>query len=103
MASWDRQAWIVAILGGTLATVFGGLVLYFLLPLQKPDQADGQLYCTASKACIRRSGDRWVLVDAPCPTGQSIRFTAFDSSGCHSLTPTGFSQPLSVCAAICAK
>src|SRR5262245_42901921 len=101
----DRP-WMVAIIGGTVATVLGGVISYFVLPQQKSDQAQGAIYCTAPTdggTCITSRGGQWHVLSAPCPTGQSLQMVTVEARRCQTITPMGFSTPLSVCPAACAR
>jgi hypothetical protein len=98
------RPWLVAIIGGTVATVVGGVALYFVLPQTKSDHAIDAIYCTAENGtCITNTGGLWHVLNAQCPIGQSLRFISVEARRCHSITPSDFSSPLSVCPAACAR
>ena len=95
------MGWIL--FGGTIALVLISGVSSVMLP------PAGVMYCTEGfGTCIvspPRSG-AWRVLDAPCPAGRSLRFVSLGGlqlRRCHSIPVTGFSTPLYVCPAACAK
>lgn len=101
MGALDRKGWIV--FGGTVAMV----ILFGVSAVMFPQ--GGVTYCTAGfETCITSSrGSSWHVVKPPCPAGQSLRFTRpvvfVGVSRCHAILVPGFSAPLDVCPAACAK
>ena len=97
-----HQNWLVAIVGGTIASVLGGIALYVLLPQQQRGDQAASVYCTVRFAtCITDAGGEWRVASAPCPNGKDLRFITVEPRSCHSITPTGFSTALAVCPAVC--
>jgi hypothetical protein len=89
---------VAAIIGALIATALFAAVLHF------QRQAPGMTYCTAGMVtCITNSSGQWQVLSAMCPAGRSLQFISVDASRCHSITPAGFSAPLSVCPTTCAK
>jgi hypothetical protein len=75
----STSQWIIAILGGALATVLGGIVLFWLLPSQQPatsspKEAEGLLgiYCNPrnSNNCLVQNGSMWIPTVGFCNVGQ---------------------------------
>jgi hypothetical protein len=101
MVSQDRAGWFV--FGATIALVLGLAVSSIMLP------QSNVIYCTEGfGTCIVRPprGNWRVLVNAPCTAGQSLRPASLGGlqlRSCHSILVTGFSTPLHVCPAACAK
>jgi hypothetical protein len=109
------QPRMAAIIGATIATALAAAVLHIVLPQRKGDQPPPMIYCTADKAtCITEEGlpiggatrthaGQWHVLAVTCPAGQTLQFVSVEARRCHSITPVGFSAPLDVCSAACAK
>ena len=101
MGALHHKGWII--FGGTVALV----VAFGLMPVVFP--MTGVTYCTAAfEICIAQSrSSPWRVVETPCPAGHSLQFVRpvvlVGVSRCHSIAVQGFSAPLDVCPAACAK
>ena len=97
----NSAGWII--FAGTVAMVLLFAVSAVMLPMTNVT------LCTAGfETCITHSRSQpWHVEDTPCPTDQSegfVRPVVFVRiSRCHSIRVSGFSTPLDVCPAACAK
>src|SRR5215831_7967220 len=94
-----RHAWLL--FGGQVA-----MVLLFAVGSLTSPQTE-RTYCTAGfDTCIMQGRSiPWHVVNTPCSAGHSLQFVSVGVTGvrCHSIRVRGFSTPLDVCSAACAK
>ena len=92
----NRLGWIV--FTGIVTIALAGGVAFVMWPHPRVT------YCTAGfRTCITNRRGEWLVLDTPCPAGQSPRFVSVAVYRCHSIRPQGFSKPLSVCPVACSK
>ena len=92
----DRN-WLLWI-GLAIIAVFASGIAFYMWPHPR------MRYCTTTlDTCITNRRGEWLVLDAPCPPGQSPRFVSVAMYRCHSIKLPGNSTPQDVCPIACAK